>query len=34
MHPDDVRDFEEWRRSLAARDRIVEVPLSPVDRDA
>jgi hypothetical protein len=34
MHPDDVRGFWEWRRSLAARDRIVEVPLSPVDRDA
>lgn len=34
MHPDDVRGFWEWRRSLAARDRIVEVPLSPLDRDA
>lgn len=34
MHPDDVRGFWEWRRSLAARDHIVEAPLSPVDRDA
>ena len=34
MHPDDVRGFWEWRRGLAARDHIVEAPLSPVDRDA
>jgi hypothetical protein len=34
MHSDDVRGFWEWRRSLVARDRIVEAPLSPVDREA
>jgi hypothetical protein len=33
MHPDDVRGFWEWRRSLTARDRIIEAPLSPVGRD-